>query len=91
MHEKQLTTLDYRLQGYFNDKTRYHSISCSPIYWWCCLSYTIGRASTYARGDEKAASKEMTAFLDGLNLDADTRKYISDLATDVFVVEMGII
>ena len=39
----------------------------------------------------KAASKEMTAFLDGLNLDADTRKYISDLATDVFVVEMGII
>ena len=39
----------------------------------------------------KAASKEMTAFLDGLNLDADTRKYIADLATDVFVVEMGII
>ena len=37
----------------------------------------------------KAASKEMTAFLDGLNLDADTRKYISDLATDVFCCRNG--
>ena len=30
---KTINRIGCRLQGYFNDKTRCHSISCSPIYW----------------------------------------------------------
>lgn len=91
MHERQLAALDAVCRGISMTRQDAIQLAVRQFIGDAVAGYAIGRASAYARGDEKAASKEMTAFLDGLNLDADTRKYISDLATDVFVVEMGIV
>ena len=91
MHERQLAALDAVCRGISMTRQDAIQLAVRQFIGDAVAGYAIGRASAYARGDEHAASKEMTAFLDGLNLDADTRKYIADLATDVFVVEMGIV
>lgn len=53
--------------------------------------YAIGRASAFAQNDETFAGKELTAFINGLGLDDNARKYVSNLATEVFAKEMGLI
>lgn len=91
MSPTQLTALDSVCRGLGISRNQAMQLAVRQFIGDAVAGYAIGRASAYADGDEKVAGQEMTAFLDGLNLDSDTRKYIADLATDVFVVEMGII
>ena len=90
MHERQLAALDAVCRGI--SMTRQDAIQLAVRQLLVMLSQVMPLVVLLLMlVVMKAASKEMTAFLDGLNLDADTRKYIADLATDVFVVEMGIV
>lgn len=91
LHERQLLALDAVCRGLAMSRNEAMRLAVRQFIGDAVAGYAIGRASAYARGDEKAAGDEMTKFLDDLNLDADTRKYIAELATDVFVVEMGIV
>lgn len=91
LSQMQLTALDAVCKGLDMSRNQAMQLAVRQFIGDSVAGYAIGRASAYADGDENAAGKEMTVFLDGLNLDTDTRKYIANLATDVFVVKMGIV
>lgn len=90
MTEVQLNALDAVCKALNFTRQDAMRFAVSEFIGQALAGYAIGRASAFG-GDENFAGKELTSLIDELRLDDNARKYVSNLATEVFAKEMGLI